>query len=1070
MKTRKRKFYQLQLFNKMAALLIFFILSLSAYSQGFVVSGTVVDKSNAGIPGATVLVKGTTNGVISDLDGKYSIRVAVKDAILQFSSVGFLSKDVPVKGQAVINVSLEEDLKQIDEIVVVGYGVQKKSDLTGSVSSVSGEQLTKLAVSGVDQALQGKAAGVNVIQNTGMPGGEISIQIRGISSINGTAPLVIVDGMPGSLSGISPDNIESIEILKDASSAAIYGSSGGNGVILVTTKKGKAGKTNVSFNYYRGYQDPWKQIDVLNSQEYAEVINYINKYKNPNSYVPLTTQPDTLPNYNWQDIMFRTAIMENCDLSISGGNENSQFLVSGNILRQDGILLNSGYKKYNFRIVSDHKLGKYFKVGEIVNYGQSHNEGYDEWVFRSEYNSPITGILKMYPYVPPYDENGKWSISPNGESNPIVALDVLDRQKNNYSVDGNAYLDITPFKGFVFTSRIKGAISFGVTDEFKKVYSYSPTVKNDHSEVDKEITQYSEWTFQNFANYNTTLGEKHNIGAMVGMEAHADKSSNMKGLRYDVLSEIDENQFFDASTDNSSVAQIVTGGGDHNSNYSYFARLNYDYASKYLLTVNFRQDVSSRFGPSNRKGNFTSFSLGWKFSEEQFMKNQDIVSFGKLRFGYGETGANAPEGFRYSPEVVQNLACLNYIFDGSTISQGAASVQIANPGMKWETMIMKNAGVDLGFFKNAFTLNIDLFEKENVDMLYYKSLLAGTGVYQNPSYLYQLGGDARPLMNLGQIRNSGMEITMGYKKSLGELKMGIDANMTFLKNKVIDIAGDTISQGTTGNSLKNICRTVEGMPMSQFWGFKTDGIFSMDDAYWETDKKGNRTPYVTNQPFSFNAKGDTVYASPRAKPGDIRFIDRNGDGKLTDEDKTFLGSPIPTFLFSVACNFEYKGFDFSMNIQSSWGNKIFNGAKAELMNQDVGGNRLATVLDQYRLPIYDSNGNLIDEGNTDATLFRLDPKGDNQNLTRVSDIFIEDGSYVRLKNIQLGYTLPTNISMKIGAQYLRIYLGAKNLLTFTKYSGFDPEMGSSNLLEQGIDHAASYPQARMILMGINLKF
>jgi len=1069
MKTKNREFHQLQLFNKMVSLLIFFILSLSAFSQGIMVSGTIVDKSSSSMPGVTVVVKGTTIGVISDVDGKYSIRVPEKNAILRFSSIGFTSKEVNVNGQTVINVTMSEELENLDEVVVVGYGVQKKSDLTGSVSSVSGEQLSKLAVSGVDQALQGKAAGVNVIQNTGMPGGKMSIQIRGISSINGTEPLVIVDGMPGSLSGISPENIESIEILKDASSAAIYGSSGGNGVILVTTKKGKAGKTTTTFNYYRGYQDPWKKVDVLNSQEYAEVINYINKYKAPDKYVPLTTQPDTLANYDWQDIMFRTAVMENYDLSISGGNENSQFLVSGNIMRQDGILENSGYKKYNFRIVSDHKLNKYFKVGEIVNFTQSHNEGFDEWVFQSEFNTPITGILKMYPYVPPYDVNGNWSISPNGENNPVVATDVLNRQKNNYTVDGNAYIDFTPIKGLVITSRLKGTFSFGVTDEFKKVYSYSPTVKNDHSQVYKETTQYSDWTFQNFANYNTTLFEKHNIGAMIGMEAHADKNSGMNGLRYDLLSEIPENRFFDASTDVSSVAQIVAGSGNHNSNYAYFARLNYDYASKYLVTLNFRQDVSSRFGPSNRKGNFTSFSLGWKFSEEEFMKNQNVISFGKIRFGYGENGANAPEGFRYSPLVVQNLAPLNYIFDGSSISQGAASVQLANPGMKWETMIMKNAGIDLGFFKNSLNVTIDLFEKENVDMLYYKSLLAATGVYQNPTYLYQLGGDARPLVNLGQIKNSGIEITIGYKKSFGDLKVGLDANLTYLRNKVINIAGDTIIRGETGVNLKNITRTVEGMPMSQFWGFQTDGLFTMDDATWVTDKRG-KYPVVWNQPFSINDKGDTVYASPRAKPGDIRFVDRNKDGKLDDKDKTFLGSPIPDFLFAFACNFEYKNFDLSMNFQSSIGNKIFNGAKNELMNQDVGGNRLATVLDQYRLPIYNSKGELIDEGNTDATLFRLDPKGDNQNLTRVSDMFIEDGSYLRLKNIQLGYTIPANIVQKIGLQYVRIYVGAKNLLTFTKYSGFDPEIGSSDLLQQGIDRAASYPQARMFLMGINLNF
>jgi len=1072
MKSKNRN-VKLFLFTRSFALLLFLIaISSGVFAQKIEVNGTVVDQNNAPLIGATVVEIGTTNGVITNIDGRYSITSLSNNPKLRFSSVGFSTQEIAVAGKSIIDVVLKEDFARIDEVVVVGYGVQKKSDLTGSVSSVSGEQLSRLAASGVDQALQGKAAGVNVIQNTGMPGGKISIQIRGISSINGTDPLVIIDGMPGSLNGLSPDNIESIEILKDASSAAIYGSSGGNGVILVTTKKGKVGKTSTSFSYYRGYQTPWKKIDVLNSQEYADEMNYIAMYKNPDKYTPFTTQPDTLQNYDWQDLMFRTSVMENYDLSISGGNENSTFLVSGNIMKQDGIMHNSDYSKYNFRVVSDHKLSKYIKVGEIVNFNHSNNNGYDEWVFQNEYNSPITGVVSMYPYVSPYDENGKWSVAPNGGGNPKVAEDVMNRQKKGYSIDGNAYLELNPFKGLVITSRIKGGVAFNTIDEFNKVYSYSPTTKNEHSNVKKEIAQYNDWTFQNFANYNTTLVEKHNVGAMVGMEAHSDNYTSMSGTRYDLQSEIPENRFFDASTDVSSISQFVKGGGGHNRNYSYFARLNYDYASKYLLTANFRQDVSSRFGPSNRKGNFTSFSVGWKFIEEEFMKSQDVISFGKIRFGYGENGANAPEGFRYSPLVVQNLAPLNYIFDGSTISQGAASVQLANPAMKWETMIMKNAGIDLGFFKNRLNVTIDLFEKSNEDMLYYQSLLAATGVYQNPSYVQQLGGDARPLVNLGKIKNSGAELTVGYKKSVGEFKFSVDGNLTLLKNEVIDIAGDSIYRGGVGVNLSNLALTAEGMPLSQFWGYKTDGIFTMDDAAWGIDKKGNKYIYIPNQPFALSTKGDTVYASPKAKPGDVRFVDLNHDGKLSEKDKTTLGSPIPKAIIALACNFEYKNFDLSLNFQSAFGNKIFNGAKSDsyLMKQDVGENRIALAKDQYRLPIYNSAGEMIYAGKTDTEMFRIDPKGDNQNFTRVSDFYIEDGSYVRLKNIQLGYTIPENIVQKIGLQYLRVYVGAKNLLTYTKYSGFDPEIGSGDLLQQGIDHAASYPQARMILMGVNLKF
>jgi TonB-dependent starch-binding outer membrane protein SusC len=1022
------------------------------------IKGVVTDqKTSNSLPGLTVVVKGSTIGTITDIDGKFSIMASEKD-VLEFSFIGYAKKEVVVGNQTTLNITMSEDVMGLDEVVVTGYGVQKKSDLTGSIASVGSQKLTEMPAISVDQALQGRAAGVSVTQNTGIPGGQVSIQIRGISSINGTEPLVIVDGVRGSLSNMNPGDIESVEILKDASSAAIYGSSGGNGVILVTTKKGKSGKLSTQFSHYSGWQSPWKKMDMMNSQELAEMLNYSNAMKGKD---PFTTKPDTLPNYDWQDIMFRNALMQNYDLSISGGSEKSTFFVSANYQKQDGILRKSDYNRFGIRINSTHQVSKYIKIGENAQFTKTRNNGYEEWEFQDEYNTPLTAIFNMYPFLSPYDANGEWTQNPTGGRNPKVAEDILNKHRDAYSIGGNAFIEINPFKGFIFTSKVNGYVNFNLSSEFNKVYHYNTTTYNEHSKIIKSNTTEYGWEMQNYFNYNTTIAQNHNIGVMGGFEARRSKNESMRGQRLDLINETPEMQYFDASTDGSSSTQIITGRGWEEASFAYFGRINYDYRGKYLVTANIRNDHSSRFGPAHRSGVFPSFSFGWKFSEEEFIKNMNFINFGKLRFGYGETGANAPERYAYYASVNSTSNAFKYIFDqSSTASSGATLQKIPNTEMHWETMIMSNVGVDLGFLGNRLNLSVDLFKKENDGMLINQILPSIAGMYIGNNLVQTFGGDANPTTNIGKFENMGVETTIGYK-IVGKLKANFDLNFTYIKNKVVDISGDSLYSGRNGVSLQDFLLTSEGWPVSQFNGFITDGLYTEDDAI--IDSKGRTIIY------RLTSTGDTVLQKKGILPGDLKFSDLNGDGKITNADKTNIGSPVPKFIFGFSTNLEYENFDLNIFFEGKFGHKIFNGTNWWLMEQTISGNRLKLMLDQYREPIEDVLGKTL-QGKTNTTLPRFDPADPNGNFTHVSDFYVENGNYIRLKNIQLGYNFDNKLISKIGLSKLRIYVGAKNLLTFTKYSGFDPEIASSNMLTQGIDKAGNYPQSRVYLVGINIEF
>lgn len=1027
------------------------------------IRGTVVDAKNSSpLPGLTVIVKGTTVGAVTDIDGKYSINASSKD-ILVFSFIGYSNQEIPVGDKTAIDVKLTEDVFGLDEVVVTGYGVQKKSDLTGAVSSVTGEQLSKLPTANIDQALQGQAAGVNITQKSGRPGEAVDIQIRGISSINGTQPLVIIDGISGDINNINPADIASIEVLKDASSAAIYGATGGNGVILITTKKGSAGKISTNVNIYRGIESSIGKLELMNSQEYLAVNEEVD-YKGK-LVKGINSRPDTLQTTDWQSEVFKPAVSQNYDVSISGGNEISSFMISSSYTDQKGIIKNSDYKRFTFRINTEQKLSKRLTFDQKISFVSTSMRGFDEWQWHNYYANPLYETMIMDPTTKPYDSQGKWGTSDFSNINPLVALDMEDRTVKDNIIEGNFGLKLNIFKGLDFITRFSGRMGFGDSKEYQGVYFATPTDSRSVDKLIQSMDRSISWTSQNILNYQTTIADAHNLSLMVGMEANKWWGYDISGTRLDMASSDPWMLYFVKSTNSVDLAQLVTGTGYIGATAAYFGRINYDYKGKYLLTVNVRRDGSSSFGPNFRWGNFPSVSLGWKFSEEEFIKNIDAISFGKLRVGYGQTGANAKSGFPYLAQVQSNSR-FRYSVDNLTSQIGTGPFQIANTEVRWESVNMSNLGLDLAFFDNRLAISADVFDKVNEGMLMLKevSLIAGTYNGSNPE------------VNVGSIRNMGYEITITGRKKEGELKGSIDLNLSGVKNEVLELAADSMLAGRV-HTLQPTNLTCIGQPVAQFYGFLVDysvgnGLFRETDP---TEASGAKT-IITNQPYR-EVDGKKIYAQSKAVPGDRRYKDVNGDGAINDKDKVNLGSPLPILTYGMTLNLEWKGFDLSAFFNGTIGNKILNGTKQYTYYLQGYGNKSKAFADRYvekDIIKLDPDGNeyVAVKQNLDTDI----PRNNSDNYNKLTDWHIEDGSYLRLKNLVVGYTLPNSLTSKINIQKIRIYGGAKNLFTLTKYTGLSPDVAGKQpetagmgILELGVDLGV-YPVTRMFYFGANIVF
>ncbi len=1031
------------------------------------VTGRVIDgNTNEALPGVSVLIKGTTRGVITNLDGKFSIEASSTD-VLVFSFIGYVIEEILVGNQTVINVTLIPDIINLSEVVFVGYGTQKKSDLTGSVSSVSEETLRSQPVSSVDQALQGRAAGVIVQQSSGSPAGGVSVLVRGASSINASSqPLYVVDGVAISssstgeianievgkggqssnpLATINSDDIESIEILKDASATAIYGARGANGVVLITTKRGKQGQNNLSFNAYYGFQQLPKILDVLNSEEYAryELIKHVHN-NNVNTFpdfdipldvnddqIPFTTlDPDSFPvNTNWQKEMYQTAPMQNFHLSADGGTDKMRYSLSGGYYAVDGILIGSSFNRFSLKANTDATLAKWFQMGNSMLFSYSK----EDMTFNDAYygGGVVERALQQRPDMAVRDEAGNYAGPSEGQDspqdNPIAA--ELEKQNDNIvnRLFGNIYGQVNFFEGFNFRSIFGADVSNGRTTLFEPSINRGAIYVEDE-ELQEAIKQNLYWSWENYFTFNKKIASVHDITVMAGYSSSYSKWDQFYAYRNDFPSNESRNLALGSEA-------VMTNGayaGDI-ATTSYYGRLIYSYNDFIIFTHTSRVDATSSFSKGKAKGYFPSFALAYKVTNHEFMQALPFLNFMKLRLGYGETGNSNVTGIPYLAQLQPVLTTFN-----NAIYPAYEPIGKDNPDVHWETVVTYNAGLDIGLFLNRIQLTTDFYVKRSEEMLIQLPLSVTTSPFGNP------------WSNSGTMENRGFEVNLTTHNITGNFNWSTTAIYSYNKNEVLDLEGTVISQRVRTQD-PMITQTAEGYPVAQYYGWVTDGIFQTQEEI---------------ESHAFQVLRTTI--------GDIRFKDLNGDGVIDDNDKTYIGNPVPMHVFGLTNSIEWKGFDLSLFLQGMVGNKVYNLMRRNMESLSGSANQFPTVFDAYNphdIYLETPYGNfLVAEQNTDTEMPRM-TTADNNNNRRISDRYVEDASFLKIQTLTLGYTLPKNLTDRIKAKRWRFYITGKNLYTFTKYSGYEPEHGplNNNPLLTGID-IGNYPIPRSVIFGINLDF
>lgn len=1027
--------------------LLILMYSFAVFAQGIQVKGVVTSADDGQpIPGVSVVVKGTTNGTTTDIDGNYTVN-APGHAILVFSFVGMTSQEVQVNMQSVINVVLATEHTNIDEVVVVGYGVQKKSVITGAISSIKSKDLEKVAPGRVDQALQGRVSGVTIASNSGQPGDAATIRVRGITTFGGgNNPLWVVDGVvvdAGGIGYLNQNDIESVEVLKDAATAAIYGTRAATGVIMVTTKKGSEGNLTVNYNGFYGTSGPAKVLKLLNATQYGALMNERSLAGGGDILFSDLSKLGT--GTDWQKAIFNdNAQRYSHEISLSGGNSKSTFYTSFGIQDQEGIVATdiSNFKQENFRLNSTHKISKIFTFGQTLGYTHQKQVGIGNT--NSEYGGPLSSAINLDPITPivvtdpavanaaPYsvnkvirDSNGNpYGISTlvgQEMTNPLAYIQTrLGAYGWSDNIVGNAYLQAEIIKGLVVKSTLGAKLAYWGSQSFTPVYYLSATNQVLKNNYYKQTEKVFNWNIENTINYTKNFDD-HNFTILLGQGAYVDNNGGGQSV---TLYDLPVSSYKDASFSfNIPDATNRVGGAwdfvEHKLT-SLFSRLNYDYKEKYMFTGILRRDGSSRFGANHKYGVFPSFSLGWVVSKEGFWKWGDVVDQLKIRGGYGVVGNDAISNFGYLSTVTGGF---NYTIGSSgAITPGYAPASLDNPDLRWEETSQANIGFDAQLL-NSITMTFDYYKKKT------------TGILRPITIPGYVGVSSSPVGNIADMENQGIEFEMGYRKKIGKLNFSVNGNIAYLQNKVLFIASDAnyISGDASFQSMGEVTRTQEGQSYNSFYGYKTAGIFQS----W-ADVNANK-----------NSKGSLI--QPDAHPGDLRWVDTNNDGTITEADKTFLGTSIPKYTFGLTINLEYKNFDFMAFASGAAGNKIFQG----LRRLDISNSNWQTVA----LSRWTGEG-------TSNSYPRLTSNDTNGNFTKMSDFYLEKGDYIRLKVVQLGYSLPSNLYKKIGASKLRFYLSSENLLTLTKYSGYDPEIGGGVF---GIDKGV-YPQARSFMLGVQLQF
>lgn len=1029
------------------------------FAQTRTVKGKVVDKANEPLIGVAVNIKNTSQGSITDFEGNYSIQVNTENAVLVFSYIGYDKQEIKVGARNVIDVVMHEASIALDQVVVVGYGTSKRGDVTGSISSIDAAEIKKVPVVNVGQALQGRMSGVQVTNNDGTPGAGVQVLIRGVGSFGDNSPLYVVDGYPGaSISNLNPSDIQSIDVLKDASAAAIYGNRAANGVVIITTKRGNADKMQLSVDATVSVQFKPSTFDVLNAQDFASLATEISKKENA-PVLDAWANPSGLRTIDWQDLMYRAGLKQNYNLSLRGGSEKVQTSISLGLTNQEGVVRFSDYKRYNIALTQDYKPLKWLKSSTSLRYAYTDN--------KTVFGSGQGGVGRLAKLIPTMTGNpltdevenangvfGFYDKNANAvrDNENVYARSKSNDQKNiSHNLIANTSLEINPFKGLVFKT------NFGISYGASSGYDFNPY--DDRVPTTRLATyrQYAsnsfEYLWENTLNYSNTFG-KHSIDVLGGVSIQENTARNMsvygEGLSSDGLRNLGSLQ----------TMRDISGNQQTWSLASQFARLTYKFAERYILTGTVRRDGSSRFMRGNRWGVFPSVSAAWRIKEESFLKDVDFISNLKLRASYGEAGNQNIGLFQYQSSYTTGKRSSNYGYvfgQDKTYIDGMVQAFLPNPNLKWETSKQTDIGIDLGFFNNKLMLTADYYIKKSSDFLLEIQMPAQTGF-------------TKATRNVGSVKNNGFEFSADYRDNSHDFKYGVNVNLTTVKNKIErlspgkDAVANLQSLGfpTTGNtSWAVFSMSKVGGSIGEFYGFQTDGIIQNQAEIDALNANARR----------LNQDDNVWYIASGTAPGDRKFIDQNGDGVITDADRISLGSPLPKFYGGINLSGEYKGFDFNLFFNYSVGNKILNFVKRNLISM---GGEGSIGLQNVGKEFYDNRWTETNPTNKYPRAVWSDVSGN----SRVSDAFVEDGSYLRLKNIEVGYTLPANILKKASISKLRIFASVQNLFTITGYSGMDPEIGQSMSSSTGVAGGVTasgvdvgiYPYSRFFTMGFNLEF
>ena len=982
------------------------------------VTGIVMDINDEPIIGANIHVKGTTVGSITDLNGNFSIEADSK-SVLEITYIGYLKQEITVGNQKNIRIILAEDTKTLDEVVVIGYGVQKKADLTGSVANISTDKLNTQSNANIGQALQGKIAGVDIVSQGGAPGAGARIMVRGIGTLNNSSPLYIVDGMyMSSIDNINPNDIASIDVLKDASSAAIYGSRAANGVVIVTTKEGSntEGKPIVDVSINVGVSTPSKYLDMLDAAGWAEVTTIARQAINK-PVLDMATDLTNKPDNDWQKIMFRPALMQNYNISVKGGGKYSTYYTGLGYFNQDGVVKGTNYQRYNIQSKNDFKKG-IFSAGTNLILSFNH----DKPLHEESRGGMIGTILQNVPTLEKYDDSrvggygGTYGDIAN-LPNPLAMVDpnIMNRYNESVKLFANLYIQLEFIKGLKYRLNLTPGFTFERYKNYTNVFDFGLTT-NTTTQLTERQRRRRNILVENLMTFDRTFGD-HKISALAGYTYQDSRYRHLLASGQNLPDGLEE---IDAAT----TSRTNEGNSTRSVLTSILGRVFYSYQNKYLFTATIRRDGSSKFGKNNRYGYFPSFSLGWNIAEEKFMDSANWLDQLKLRGGYGVLGNQEIDNYQYTSTITTGI---NYPDGNGGLIQGAFPKDFANPDIKWEETAMTNIGIDFIALHNRLSLTADWYVKNTKDILLTVPIPISSG------------GANDPIRNAGKIRNKGFEFNLGWNDQLNrDFSYGVNFIGSFNKNEVVAMGTETgsIKGGSTNQNITT-SETKAGYPIGSYWLIPTAGYFNNQaeiDSYVKDGKK----------------------IQPAAQPGDVKFVDTNHDGVINDDDRTYQGSPFPDFTFSINGNISYKNFDFSIGIQGVAGNKIYNATRQTLEDVTKGTNFLASTLD-YWTP-----------QNLNASHPRLTWDDPNRNTRAESDRYLEDGSYLRLRSVQIGYTFPKKWFQGT-IQHARIYANAENLFTITGYSGYSPDVNTDNANYRGFDNF-TYPNNRVFMLGLNVTF